>query len=127
MRAQVDEYRLYSGRCAGCGKAHAGVLPAGVPKGQLGPRALSLVGVLGTRYHLTQRKIRNLLDQLMGLSFSVGAISPAQVALAWQMRQPGIVAPIASATSLRQWQELAPAASLSLGAAEVDELSRASA
>jgi transposase len=66
MRAQVDEYRLYSGRCAGCGKAHSGVLPAGVPKGQLGPRALSLVGVLGTRYHLTQRKIRNLLDQLMG-------------------------------------------------------------
>jgi transposase len=41
MRAQIDEYRLYSGRCAGCGKPHAGVLPAGVPKGQLGPRALS--------------------------------------------------------------------------------------
>lgn len=77
MRAQVNEYRLYGGRCAGCGKPHAGVLPAGVPKGQLGPRALSLVGVLGTRYHLTQRKIRNLLDQLMGLSFSVGAISQA--------------------------------------------------
>ncbi len=77
LRAQVDEYRLYGGRCAGCGKPHAGVLPAGVPKGQLGPRALSLVGVLGTRYHLTQRKIRNLLDQLIGLSFSVGAISQA--------------------------------------------------
>ena len=45
MRAQVDEYRLYSGRCAGCGKAHAGVLPPGVPRGQLGPRALSLVAV----------------------------------------------------------------------------------
>ena len=44
-------------------------------RGQLGPRALSLIGVLGTRYHLTQRKIRDLLDQLMGLSFSVGAIS----------------------------------------------------
>ena len=64
MRARVDEYRLYGGRCAGCGKPHGGVLPAGVSKGQLGPRALALVGVLGTRYHLTQRKIRNLLDQL---------------------------------------------------------------
>ena len=74
MRAQVDEYRLYGGRCKGCGKPHSGMLPAGVPTGQLGPRALSLVGVLGTRYHLTQRKIRNLLDQLMGLSSSVGAI-----------------------------------------------------
>jgi hypothetical protein len=38
----------------------------------------------------------------------------AQVALAWQMRQPGIVAPIASATSLAQWQELAAAATLHL-------------
>ena len=88
MRAQVDEYRLYSGRCAGCGKPHAGVLPAGVPKGQLGPRALSLVGVLGTRYHLTQRKIRNLLDQLMGLSFSVGAISQAHGKVAHALKAP---------------------------------------
>ena len=88
MRAQVDEYRLYSGRGAGCGKAHAGELPAGVPKGQLGPRALSLVGVLGTRYHLTQRKIRNLLDQLMGLSFSVGAISQAHGKVAGALKTP---------------------------------------
>jgi transposase len=88
MRAQVDEYRIYSGRCAGCGKPHAGVLPAGVPKGQLGPRALSLVGVLGTRYHLTQRKIRNLLDQLMGLSFSVGAISQAHGKVAQALKAP---------------------------------------
>lgn len=42
IRAQIDEYRIYSGRCAGCGKPHAGVLPAGVPRGQLGPRALAL-------------------------------------------------------------------------------------
>jgi transposase len=94
LRAQVDEYRLYSGRCAGCGKAHAGVLPSGVPKGQMGPRALALVGVLGTRYHLTQRKIRNLLDQLMGLSFSVGAISQAHGKVAAALK-----APVAEATA----------------------------
>ena len=88
MRAQVNEYRVYSGRCQGCGKPHAGELPAGVPKGQLGPRALSLVGVLGTRYHLTQRKIRNLLDQLMGLSFSVGAISQAHGKVASALKAP---------------------------------------
>jgi transposase len=88
LRARVDEYRLFCGRCTGCGKPHAGVLPAGVPKGQLGPRALSLVGVLGTRYHLTQRKIRNLLDQLMGLSFSVGAISQAHGKVAQALKAP---------------------------------------
>lgn len=88
LRAQVDEYRLYRGRCVGCGKVHAGVLPRGVPRGQLGPRALSLVGVLGTRYHLTQRKIGNLLDQLMGLSFSVGAISQAHGKVAAALKVP---------------------------------------
>lgn len=88
LRAHVDEYRLYSGLCNSCGKAHAGTLPAGVPRGQLGPRALALVGVLGTRYHLTQRKIRNLLDQLMGLSFSVGAISQAHGKVAQALKRP---------------------------------------
>ena len=88
LRARVDEYRLYSGRCQGCGKPHAGVLPAGVTKGQLGARALSLVGVLGTRYHLTQRKIRNLLDQLVGLRFSVGAISQAHGKVAGALQAP---------------------------------------
>ena len=88
LRAQVDEYRLYGGRCQGCGRPHAGVLPPGVPKGQLGARALSLVGVLGTRYHLTQRKIRNLLDQLMGLDFSVGAISQAHGKVADALKLP---------------------------------------
>ena len=59
-----------------------------MPKGQLGPRALSLVGVLGTRYHLTQGQIRNLLDQLMGLSFSVGAISQAHGKVAHALKAP---------------------------------------
>lgn len=102
MRARVDEYRLFGGRCRGCRKPHAGVLPAGVPKGQLGPRALSLVGVLGTRYHLTQRKIRHLLDQLMGLRFSVGAISQAhgKVAQALKMPVAEAVASLRTADSL---------------------------
>jgi transposase len=105
MRAQVSEYRLYSGRCAGCGKPHAGVLPAGVPKGQLGPRALSLVGVLGTRYHLTQRKIRNLLDQLMGLSFSVGAISQAHGKVAVALKAPVAEATASLCTAQALWMD----------------------
>ncbi len=51
----------------------------------------------------------------------------AQVALAWQMRQPGIVAPIASATSVAQWRELARSATLELPAADMAELAAASA
>jgi len=105
MRAQVSEYRLYSGRCAGCGKPHTGVLPAGVPKGQLGPRALSLVGVLATRYHLTQRKIRNLLDQLMGLNFSVGAISQAHGKVAVALKAPVAEAAASLSTAPALWMD----------------------
>jgi transposase len=84
----VQEYRLYSGVCRGCGKPHRAVLPPGVPTSQIGPRALALVGVLGTRYHLTQLKIRNLLSEMAGLDFSVGAISHAHGKVAAAMYAP---------------------------------------
>ena len=50
----------------------------------------------------------------------------AQVALAWLMGQPGIVAPIASATSVAQLEELMGAARLELAAEDLDELARRS-
>ena len=88
VRPEVQEYRLYSGVCTVCGREHRAALPAGVPSGQIGPRALALVGVLGTRYHLTQFKIRDLLAQLMGVDFSVGAISQAHGKVAAALKEP---------------------------------------
>jgi aryl-alcohol dehydrogenase-like predicted oxidoreductase len=52
--------------------------------------------------------------------------TPAQVALAWQMARPGLTAPIASATSLAQWQELAGAAHVSLDAETIAAIDTAS-
>ena len=51
----------------------------------------------------------------------------AQVALAWLMAQPGITAPIASATSAEQLGELVGAARLQLSATEIAQLDAASA
>jgi len=51
----------------------------------------------------------------------------AQVALAWVMAKPAIGAPIASATSVAQITELMGALELTLSAADVTELDRASA
>ena len=85
---EVQEYRLYSGVCAACKREHRAALPPGVPSGQIGPRALALVGVLGTRFHLTQFKIRDLLAQLMGVDFSVGAISAAHGKVAAALKAP---------------------------------------
>ncbi len=51
--------------------------------------------------------------------------NPATVALAWVMAQPGITAPIASATSLGQLDELLEATRLELTPAELEVLDRA--
>ena len=48
--------------------------------------------------------------------------SPAQVALAWLMARPGISAPIASATSVAQVEELAGATRLKLSADDIEGL-----
>lgn len=53
--------------------------------------------------------------------------TPAQVALAWQMARPGITAPLASATHVTQWHELAGAVRLTLDATDMTQLDQASA
>ncbi|HWT97758.1 MAG TPA: aldo/keto reductase [Terriglobales bacterium] len=52
-------------------------------------------------------------------------VKPAQVALAWLLAQPGITAPIASATSLSQLETLTGAARLKLDADAVKQLTDA--
>jgi len=53
--------------------------------------------------------------------------TPAQVALAWLMARPSITAPIASATTLEQLQDILKAAALRLSAADMAQLNQASA
>lgn len=53
--------------------------------------------------------------------------TPAQVALAWLMARPGISAPIASATSLDQLNDILDAAKLHLSRADIAALDQASA
>jgi aryl-alcohol dehydrogenase-like predicted oxidoreductase len=49
------------------------------------------------------------------------------VAIAWLIARPGLVAPIASATSVEQLQDLIKAAELDLSAQDIEQLDRASA
>ena len=54
-------------------------------------------------------------------------VEPAAIAMAWLMAQPSIAAPIASATSLSQFQSLAAGAALALSPADLDALDQAAA
>lgn len=79
------------------------------------PRAAGL-----KKYFEGDRGMR-ILDALDAVSKRVGA-TPAQVSIAWIMAQPSIAAPIVSATSVRQLDEIAAAARVRLPAEDLAEL-----
>jgi aryl-alcohol dehydrogenase-like predicted oxidoreductase len=75
--------------------------------------------------YLNERGFR-VLDALDEVAAEKGA-TPAQVALAWVAAQPGITAPIASATSRAQLDELLGVLTLELTAEQVERLTAAGA
>ncbi|MBD2714894.1 aldo/keto reductase [Microvirga sp. STR05] len=70
---------------------------------------------------------RGILAALDAVVAGHAGSTPAQVALAWILAQPGLTAPIASATTPGQLQELLGATTLHLGPDEVAHLNQASA
>lgn len=78
----------------------------------------------GIGRYLNERGMR-ILAALDAVSARHDA-KPAEVALAWIIAQPGVTAPIASATSVEQTESLVRAASLQLAAADIQELDAAS-
>lgn len=78
----------------------------------------------GVKRYLDERGLR-ILAVLDEVSAALNA-TPAQVALAWVMAQPGLTAPIASATGVEQLKELMGAASLKLTEQDLARLNWAS-
>ena len=78
----------------------------------------------GVKKYMDARGFRILaaLDQVAAAHRS----TPGKVALAWLMARPGITAPIASATSLAQLQDLVDSANLDLDPASIEVLNQAS-
>jgi len=90
--------------------------PADFKKSPRGARMASYLNERGER----------ILKALDGVAARLGA-KPGQVALAWLRDRPAVAAPIASATSMAQLEELAAGIRLNLDAAAIAELDRASA
>jgi aryl-alcohol dehydrogenase-like predicted oxidoreductase len=67
-----------------------------------------------------------ILAALDAVGQRIGA-TPAQVSIAWIMAQPTVAAPIVSATSVAQLDEIAKAAQVKLDGEALAELDRASA
>jgi aryl-alcohol dehydrogenase-like predicted oxidoreductase len=74
--------------------------------------------------YLTSRGL-GVLNALDEIAAETGS-TPAQAALAWLAAQPGIAAPIASARTVEQLEELIGAMELELGAEQLERLDEAS-
>ncbi|GLS22338.1 NADP-dependent aryl-alcohol dehydrogenase [Labrys miyagiensis] len=79
----------------------------------------------GMGEYLNERGLR-ILEALDAVAHAKNA-TPAQVAIAWLIARPGLVAPIASATGIEQLQDLLKATELSLGSTEIEHLTKVSA
>jgi aryl-alcohol dehydrogenase-like predicted oxidoreductase len=66
-----------------------------------------------------------VLAALDAIAGETGA-TPAQVALAWTAAQPGVTAPLASARTLEQIEELLPSLELALTTCQIAALHEAS-
>jgi len=75
--------------------------------------------------YLNERGL-NLLAEIDRVAAAHKA-TPAQIALAWLLAQPGITAPIVSATSLDQLDEILASTKIALGAEALTRLDKASA
>ncbi len=79
----------------------------------------------GMKKYLNPRGLR-ILDALDRVAADIGA-TPVQVSLAWLIARPGVTAPIASATSVAQLEQLIAATRLTLDAETLRRLDEASA
>ncbi|HLX45001.1 MAG TPA: aldo/keto reductase [Bryobacteraceae bacterium] len=107
----IPYYSLASGFLTGKYRSEADV--AGRPRG----------GGLKKYFDERGQRILKALDEVAAETES----KPASVALAWLIARPSITAPIASATSIEQLQDLVKGADLKLDRAAIEKLNQASA
>jgi len=88
FQPEVTEYRLHRLTCAECGTRTCASLPQGVPAGAFGPRLQAVLAVLAGAYRLGKRPIRQLTQDVFGLSVSTGMIAKLERATAEALAQP---------------------------------------
>jgi transposase len=84
----VIEHRLHRLICPCCSRRTCATLPADVEASHYGPRLSGLVGLLGSAFPLSFRKTQALLDQLLGVEISRGAIARVRQRLSAALAQP---------------------------------------
>ena len=84
----VIEHRLHRLVCPCCSTSTCASLPADVEASHYGPRLSALVGLLGSAFPLSFSKTQALLQQLVGVEMSCGAIARVRQRLSEALEQP---------------------------------------
>ena len=84
----VIEHRLHRLVCPCCSTSTCATLPADVEASHYGPRLSALVGLLGSAFPLSFSKTQALLQQLVGVEMSRGAIARVRQRLSEALEQP---------------------------------------
>jgi len=84
----VTEHRLHRLICPCCSTSTCATLPADVEASHYGPRLSALVGLLGSAFPLSFSKTQALLDQLLGVEMSRGAIAKIRERLSAVLAEP---------------------------------------
>jgi transposase len=84
----VIEHRRHRLVCPCCSTSTCASLPMDVEPSRYGPRLSALVGLLGSAFPLSFSKTQALLDQLLGVEISRGAIATIRQRLSAALAQP---------------------------------------
>ena len=84
----VIEHRLHRLICPCCSTSTCASLPCDVEASHYGPRLSALVGVLSSSFPLSFSKTQALLDQLLGVEISQGAIAAIRDRISVTLQQP---------------------------------------
>jgi transposase len=84
----VTEYQLHRLPCVSCGAVTRVAWPAGLPTGEFGPRVQAIAALCTGAYHLSKRTTQSLLDDLFGVSVSLGTIANLEHATAQALAEP---------------------------------------
>lgn len=98
----VTEYQVHRLVCPACGELTRAQLPPGVPLGGFGPRVQAIAALCTGAYHLSRRTTQSLLEDLFGVSMSLGTLVNLE-----QATVQAVAAPIAEARRYVQEQPVA--------------------
>jgi transposase len=102
VKPLVTEYQRHQLVCPVCGETTGAKLPVGVPSGECGPR-VQAVTALGTgASHLSKRTTQRVMEDLFGVSISLGTLASLE-----QSTAQAVAVPVAAARSYVQQQPAA--------------------